>query len=47
MLLVHSDTTMEVDVYGFLLCETPHKTRLQVMAIPEMAIVFSHEEEVI
>jgi len=37
---------MEVDVEGLLLCETPHKTLLQVMAIPEMAIVFPHEDEV-
>jgi len=37
---------MEVDVEGLLLCETPHKALLQVMAIPEMAIVFPHEDEV-
>jgi len=46
LLLGHSDTTMEVDVEGLLFCETPHKTPLQVMAIPEMATVFPHEEEV-
>jgi len=46
LLLGHSDTTMEVDAEGLLLCETPHKTPLQVMAIPEIAIVFPHEEEV-
>jgi len=45
-MLEHSDTTMEVDVEGLLLCETPHKTLLQVMAFPEMAIAFPHEEEV-
>jgi len=43
--LGHSDT-MGVDVEGLLLCETPHKHHLVVMAIPEMAIVFTHEEEV-
>jgi len=44
LLLGHSDTTMEVDVEGLLLCETPHKPPLQDMAIPEIAIVFPHEE---
>jgi len=46
LFLGHSGTTMEVDFEGLLFCETPHKIPLQVMAIPEMAIVFSPEEEV-
>jgi len=46
LLLGHSDTTVVVDVERLLLCETTHKTPLQVMAIPDMAIVFPHEEEV-
>jgi len=33
--------------FRLLLCETPKKPPLQVMAIPEMSIVFPHEEEVI
>jgi len=46
VLLVHSDTTIEIKVEGLLLCETPHKCPLQVMAIAEMDFVFPHEEEV-
>jgi len=46
LLLGHSDTSMELDVEGILLCETQIKTPLQSMAIPEMAIVFPHKEEV-
>jgi len=46
LLLGHSGTRMEADVEGLLLFETLHKTPLQVMAIPDMAIVFTHEHEV-
>jgi len=37
---------MEVEVGGLLVCETPHKTPLQVMTNPEMAIVFPRDEGV-
>jgi len=40
----HSDIIMEVGVEGLLLCETPHKPPVQVIAIAEMDIVFPHEE---
>jgi len=46
LLLEQSGTKMEVDVEGLLLCETPHKTSLQVKAIPERDIMFPLEDGV-
>jgi len=47
LLLGHSENKMVVDFESLLLCVMLHKTPLGVMAIPEMAIIFPHEEKVL